>query len=202
MALPLIFVPSNIPLWLIAGHSITPDSPYEDTPMLVGEWRKRRLVTDVTATAQVSVILEAAEMLTWDTWYEDTLHAGVEHFTARIANIGPGLVYYDAQWLEPYVAEPMHLGRWQVSGALLLTGRGQDAPPSTGVLELEIPVELFGSNTIFSSNALELEIEIELGAFTPLRLEIPVELGALSFELRDDGGFELRDDDSKEERDA
>lgn len=206
MALPLVFVPNGLPLWLVAGHSITPASVFDDVPMLVGHGRKRRVFTTAPRIATVALILEADEMVAFDDWYENTLKVGNERFTAEIANLGPGRVFWTAQWLEPYDAEPLHLGRWRVTCALLLTGTPSDTRPATGELALSVPIELDGSATAAAPIALVLSISIDLDAVTSLSLSVPIELisFAADYELRETGsggGYELREDGSKELRD-
>jgi hypothetical protein len=203
MALPLIFVPAGLPLWLVAGHGVTPQSPFEDTPMKVGHGRKRRIYTTVPRIANVSTFLSREQALAWDTWFEDILHAGAEKFTAEIASTsGAGRKFWAVEWLDPPNIEPLVLGRFVVTGQLLLTGEPSDVRPSTGVLALELEIELGGLSTASFPINLAQELEIELGAITALSQTITVELDVETpLELRDDAGLELRDDGGLELKD-
>lgn len=202
MALPLIFPPAGTPQFIVEGHSRTPEPVYDDVPMLVGHGRKQRVYTVAPQTVTVAWILDTPQMLAVDNWFEITLHVGDLTFTAQIGKVGmPTVEYWTAQWVEPYVAEPLPGGWWRVTGALLLTGAPTDARPSTGVIEQELFVDLLGSARVFGPSAIEQEIAIALGGARPIASEIRIDLDSLPYELRDDGGFELRDDGSRELRD-
>jgi len=203
MVLPLIFVPSGLPLPLVRGHGQSIDDQFDHVPALQGEGRKRRLYTASNRIARLIWLLTESQMLAWDAWYEDTLDAGNRQFACPVAKLGGGTVeYWTAQFIDPDVDDPIASpGQlWEVSASVLLTGTPSDTLPDTGDLDLSTLVTLGGTADLTVPAPLSLSTLVTLGSATGLSLETLVTLGPPSFELREDGGYELREDGGREER--
>jgi len=162
MALPEILPPAGTPVFLAEGHGIEPQSVYADVQFGAGHSRRRRVWTRAPRVVSVSWLLEADEMAAVDDWFENTLLAGARKFSAQVANQGPGLLWWEAQWLEPYHAEAMHLGRWRVTGQLLLTGEGTPTKPYTPDMTVSFASALTGSASASIAATLALEILVPL----------------------------------------
>lgn len=193
MALPLIFLPPELPLPLVRGHAQTIDDQFDHVPMMQGEGRKRRLYTTSNRTAQLTWLLTESQMLIWDAWFEDTLDAGQRQFTCPIAKLGPpGLVEYQtAEFISPDVDDPIASpnGLWEVSVPVLLTGEPSDTLPDTGILTLDTIVSLGGTGALIVPNAFALDTVVSLGATIGLTLDTVVSLGII------DNGAPANEDD-------
>jgi hypothetical protein len=208
MALPLIFLPAEIPLPLIAGFGISLGEQFDHVPALQGEGRKRRMFTTAPRTVQVSWLLTARQMQVFNAWAERDLDVLTNRFTIKLQRLGVGFEYWAAEWVRPYSADPIASpdGLWRVAGQLLLTGEPADSPPSTGALEGATTVSLGGSGVLNVPNALEGVTIVSLGAFIALQGLTEIVLGYFlpydpgGNELRDDDGIELREDGGNELR--
>lgn len=203
MPLPALQAPSGLPLFLLAGHGISPDSLHDDIDVLQGEGRKRKVQTYAPRVVQVSWFLSEEQAAIADAWFENSLVVLHEPFTARIAPLGTDSgIYWAAQWIEPPTWEALHLGRWRVTGQLLLTGEGSDTAPGPVELAIEYEFALNGSAVVLVPADLAIEYEFALQSITPIEIEyeFALEVDVPSFELREDDGFELREDGGKERR--
>lgn len=177
MPLPLRFTPAGLPLWLVAGHGFTPDSPFEDTPMKVGENRKSRVYTTVPRICSVQTLMvERDKALTWNDWYENTLQGGALSFTAEVANLGPGRVFQAAEWLDPPQIVPMPKNMAMISGELLLYGPISGSRPSTGELAAEYLLTLNARSTATFPINLAQELTLALTTARLLSQEMLLEL--------------------------
>lgn len=176
MALPFILTPAGTPPFRVSDHAIKPDEVFASIVYRTGHNRLRRLyVGSVPRIATVSWELSATQMAIVDDWAETTLEAYTRHFTAQIANItGTGVLYYDANWVEPYTAEPMDGGRWVVTGSLYLTGEGETDPPITSLFRSELFVPFTGSAFVQAEKHFAVEISVFFSALQQLRMELAV----------------------------
>jgi len=205
VTLPLIFIPSGLPLPLVRGHGQSIDDQFDHVPMAQGEGRKRRIYTASNRIATLVWLLTESQMAEWDTWFEETLDRGNRTFACPVAKLGPGgMEYWTAQFIDPDVDDPIASpsGLWEVSASVLLTGIPSDTLPDSGALSLDIIVALNGTAELTIPNHFALDIFVRLGARIGLTLDIAVSLSEASFELREDGGFELREDGGKELRET
>ena len=205
MALPLIFVPSGLPLPLVRGHAQSIDDQFDHVPMRQGEGRKRRLYTASNRVARLIWLLTEAQTLEWEAWFEETLDRGNREFACPVAKLeGPAgaVEYWTAQFIDPDVDDPIAspTGLWEISVSVLLTGEPSDTLPDTGELVLETFVTLGGTAALTVPAPLALSTLVTLGATIGLSLETIVDLGQPGYELREDGGYELREDGGKELR--
>lgn len=197
MPLPALQAPSGLPPFLLAGHAIAPESLHDDVDALQGESRKRKVQTYAPRVVQVSWFLSEAHAAIADAWFENSLVVLHQKFTALIAPLGTGSgIYWAAQWIEPPTWEALHLGRWRISGSLLLTGEGSDTAPGPVELAIEYGFALDGSAVVLVPADLAIEYGFALQSLTPLEIEYLFVLDVYepSFELREDGGFEIRED--------
>lgn len=206
MALPLIFIPTGLPLPLVRGHAQTIDDQFDHVPAMQGEGRKRRLYTASNRTARLIWLLTETQMLAFDAWFESTLDKGKRQFSCPVAKLGPGgIEYWAAEFInvdtDDPIASPTHL--WEVSASVLLTGEPSDTLPDTGVLSLDTAVSLGGTAALLVPIHLTIDTVVSLGGVTGLAIDTVVSLGPPApptNELREDGGFELREDGGREHR--
>ena len=194
--LPEITPPSGTPVFLLAGHGATPKPAYADVAMRTGSPRRRRTCTAAPRVVTVGWLLEADQMAAVDAWFEDTLLAGEREFSARVKNIGPGMLWWTARWIEPYSAEALHLGRWRVTGQLLLTGQGQEADPYSPNLYAEFGAALRGTVALTVVPMLATEFGFAVERSMAIRVAFGVELLApiylrAEFGAEMDGGVEI-----------
>lgn len=202
MTLPALVAPAGTPPFLAAGHSHAESEVYGDVDFTVGHSRKRRLWVGTDRVVGVEWTLTAAQMAAVDAWFEGSLLAGEREFAARVAAQGPGLLWWTAQWVEPYEATPLDGGRWHIVGKLLLTGIGYSAGPVLPKLAIEFNAALTGTATFLVSSKLATEFIARLTKSLSLAVEFvaALELEVGNYELREDGSFELREDGSIELR--
>ena len=127
MSLPSIVQPDGTPAFLADGHAIELVPVYARVGMAQGHTRTRRIVTEAPRRVDVSLMLVTrALMAAYDDWFESALQVGALSFAAQVKHQGPGALWWAAQWLGPYHAQPLPGGRvWRLSGRLLLSGKGQ-----------------------------------------------------------------------------
>lgn len=133
--MPEIVLPTGLPAWLIDGHASDLEDAYAHTPMRTGHHRLRRVYRQPPEVRAVSLQLLEEQAAVFHAWFEDDLLAGEREFAARVANRGPGIVWYAARFVgnPPYEATPLHLEGgvgWRIQARLLLTGAPQPAAPS------------------------------------------------------------------------
>src|SRR5690349_11711205 len=102
--LPVILMPSGLPSWLIDGFAGSDDDAYGTVEMTTGHDRRRRLYRRPPIRRQVSLLLTELETLQFESWFENDLIAGERRFSARVRDMGPGDVWYAAQFVQPYEA--------------------------------------------------------------------------------------------------
>lgn len=148
--------------------------------------------------------LTAVQMQLVDAWFETTLRAGTEKFTAEVGKLGgPRHVeYWAAEWVDPYLAEPIAPDLWRVSGSLLLTGTPSSSRPATGDLDLQIELALEGFGQTSQPVALDLQIQMALGNATSLSLDIELALDVYQagYFDREDSAYIEREDGARLQR--
>ena len=127
MALPSLLLPATLPHWLAAGYASEPESIYGRAQMSTGHTRIRRVFTVADRKEQVSMLLSDAQLAAFHAWHELDLQAGLLPFAAQVANLGPGLVWFDALMLD-YTSTPQPGGISMLGATLLLRG----SPSATG----------------------------------------------------------------------
>lgn len=177
MSLPELTLPAGLPVFRGMGHSATPRSIYATVGMRTGHARKRRVATSAPRIVTVELFLSANQMVTFDAWFENGLLAGQRAFSARVANQGPGLLWWHAEWVDPPKLTPTYGGYWALAGSLLLTGEGSVAGPVSTSAAMELIGGLVGSVTgaaVDGQAAMELTVSLALAA--PVAMEITVGL--------------------------
>lgn len=145
MALPEVRMP-EFRAFLVAGHGIDEADVYANSKRGTGHRRKRRRYTTTERLQAVSLILEADEELEFWNWFESVIVVGVTHFSARVmSDESPTPLWFHAVWHEPPQHGPMHLGRWTITGQLLLIGEGSETAPVTTTATLEVGLRLTGA---------------------------------------------------------
>jgi hypothetical protein len=127
--MPYSDMPAPLPPALADVHLREPIAVYAEQPMTAGTRRKRRLAAGTLPAPVVQQIewdLSQYQMSVLDDFYENTLLAGSLPFNIQVATPDVGLETRVAQWLEPFSATPSEVGRWHVSGKLLLATPAPD----------------------------------------------------------------------------
>lgn len=167
MALPQIVLPSDLPAWLINGHQSQIDDAYAHVQMRTGHYRLRRVYRNPPEVRSVSLLLEEWQAPIFHEWFENDIQAGALAFSARVANRGPGVVWYEARFVgdPPYEAVPLHMNGgvgWEVRARLLLSGSGSVAPPvltpMTAANEIALQGRAIGSSTAYLTATTVVEL--------------------------------------------
>lgn len=203
MGLPLLLQPAGTPPFLVAGHGLAPAPLHDDVDRMTGHSLKRKIFTSAPQVRTVSMLLEAAQALAWDDWFENPADVANEFFTAdfNLGQIGDGR-YFAAQWVAPPTWQALQKGRWNLSGQLLIVGPGSMALPDEGAIECDYTIALTGSGRLISPVVIECDYTIALTGSTPFECAYEIDLLAVlpTYELREDGSFELREDGGRELR--
>lgn len=163
MALPELTLPDGTPAFLADGHSIELTPMYADVPMRTGHDRRRRVYTTVPRMVNVGLQVTAAQMLALHNWFEGPLQAGVQWFSAQVANQGPGLLWWKARFAEPYTADAGEAAAsFRVSAKLLLVGQGSTTGPYSPYLQASTQIAFSGSAVLTSPNNLSAATVIAL----------------------------------------
>lgn len=151
--LPEILMPEGLPAWLVNGFDGTDDSAYGRVPMSTGHDRKRRVFRRPPITRNVSLMLTELQTMVFEGWFENDLLAGERLFSARVRDMGPGHIWYSAQFTGPYTAAFQHWAKgvgksyWLVSAELRLYGVGSDFGPELTPFKSLATVALLGRAT-------------------------------------------------------
>lgn len=177
MALPELTLPDGTPAWLADGHSIELVPLYADVTMRTGHSRRRRVYTTAPRLVAVGLQLTAAQMLAFHTWFEDVLQAGALPFSTQVANQGPGLLWWRAQFAEPYSADAGEAAAsFRVSARLLLTGTGSTTGPYVPAMSAAIGIALAGSAAITAPMTLSADVSVALLPVTALAAAVVIAL--------------------------
>lgn len=171
MALPELTLPPGTPAFSAGGHSIALGPQYADIPMQTGHARRRRVYTTALRSVSVKLDLTLAQAQAFHEWFEGPLQAGVQDFSAQVANQGPGLLWWKARFAKPYTAEADESGQsFWVTADLVLSGIGSAIGPYTPYMSAAVHVALSGTAAITSP--------IELGAGVSIALLPAIYLSA------------------------
>ena len=146
--LPEIVVPDDLPAWLIDGHSGTDDPAYAKIAIATGHTRIRRVFRRPPIKRKVAMLLTEAQTLQFERWFEQDLLVGQRMFSARVRGMGPGHLWYAAQFAAPYEAEYQHWSQapgkahWAVTADLILYGVGEDSGPELSPFQSSIFIAL------------------------------------------------------------
>lgn len=160
--LPELTLPAGTPAFLADTHSIELTPMYADVQMRTGHDRRRRVYTTVPRVVTVALQLTADQMLAFHTWFEGPLQAGVQWFSAQMANQGPGLLWWKARFFEPYTADASDGGWFKVSAKLLLVCDGSTTGPYTPNMTAGAVVALSGTATLTAPAYLTADATIAL----------------------------------------
>jgi hypothetical protein len=197
MALPELLLPPGTPAFLADGHIVDLVPLHADVPMRTGHSRKRRVYTTAPRLVTVGLQLSQAQMVAFDAFFEGPLQAGALPFTAQVANLGPGLLYWQATFEQPYSATPNDAAAcWTVSAQLRLTGAGQASAPAATSMAADTYVALAGTATLVISQSLAADTTVALlAAGGQLAADTVVALlGFHGYLLREDGTPYQRED--------
>lgn len=148
--LPEILLPEGLPAWLVNGFEGTDESAYGRVPMSTGHDRKRRLYRRPPIIRKVSLMLTEVQAMVFEGWFQNDLLAGERMFSARVRDMGPGHIWYTAQFSDPPVATFQHWaeepekGYWLVTAELTLYGPGSDFGPELTPFKSSADITLLG----------------------------------------------------------
>lgn len=163
MTLPAITIPSSLPPFLAKTHDLEFLALFADVPAQAGHGRRRQLFTPGgPRVLSFEMDLTQDQMTVFENWFETVLLAGERQFSALMANRGPGLRWFAAKFVEPYVPAADDAGNWRVTGKLLLTGKGSATAPPPGSLGLAVAIPLTGSASLRVQKPLALAVSIAL----------------------------------------
>lgn len=163
--MPEIVLPSGFPAWLIDGHESEMDDAYAHVPMRTGHHRLRRVYRQPPEVRSVSLLLREEQAADFHSWFESDLLAGERQFAARVANRGPGVVWYAARFVAPYEATPLHMAGgvgWRIDARLLLSGQPQAFAPVLTPMSAATIVGLSGRASGTSSADMSAATIVEL----------------------------------------
>lgn len=190
--------PSDIPGPRWVGHTHEMGSVYANLGMQTGHDRRRRVYTEVPRVVSVSWDLDLYQTTEFRNWYESDLNGGMGTFYLKVANQGPGVLWYRARFLEPYTAEANESGQaFWISAKVLLYGEGTPTVLYTPEIEAGAVVGLIGQARLHVFATLGADVLVGLLPRMSLYSNTLVALNGGASELREDGSFLLREDDSK-----
>lgn len=163
--MPEIVLPADLPAWLIDGHESALDDAYAHVEMRTGHHRLRRVYRRPPEVRSVSLLLREEQAAVFDEWFERDLLVGEREFAARVANRGPGIVWYAARFVAPYEAAPLHLAGgvgWRIDARLLLSGQPQAFAPVLTPMSATTTVGLRGRATGTSTADMSATTVVDL----------------------------------------
>lgn len=169
-ALPEIVLPDGLPAWLIEDFAGTDENAYARVEMSAGHDRKRRMYRRPPIKRTVSMMLTEAETVRFESWFENDLQAGELRFSTRVRDMGPGHIWYAAQFEGPYQADYQHwaqgAGRahWKITAELILYGGGSDFGPSRTPFNAAVDIALYGGAVGVRPTSFSSAIAIALQA--------------------------------------
>ena len=120
--------------WLLDSHSGQDEEIYARTDMDMGPARLRRKYTQVPHVRSAKMFVTADEAKKFHEWFEVTLGVGQLRFIAQFHDIGAGLRWFEAEFVEPWEAEFVPLAEqnkdgnaeraWKISVKVRLYGEG------------------------------------------------------------------------------
>lgn len=122
MPMPAVAWPSHLRL-VVANHSSEISDGYAMVPMRTGAPRRRRVQLAGPEIRAVEGLFSHSQVRSLHDWFENDLIAGERPFSIWLPGPGPGLVQYEARFLEPYTAEPIPSrppALWRFAARLLL----------------------------------------------------------------------------------
>lgn len=166
--LPEILLPDALPAWLVDGFAGDDDTAYARVEMSTGHDRKRRVYRRPPIKRNVSMMLTEAQALQFESWFERDLLGGELRFSARVRDMGPGHIWYSAQFAgQPnfdfqHWAKGIGAGHWLITAELILYGVGSDFGPDLTPFKAAITVPLTGRAKGFVPASLQSAITVPL----------------------------------------
>ena len=105
------------PIPLMSGYGIQPGKAILRTEMESGTARQRRLSNSVPTRVPGRWTLNQAGFKAFEAWFRHTLKDGTAWYSQQLVN-GSGSVTVDARFPEPYRAEMVSAGVWQITAEL------------------------------------------------------------------------------------
>lgn len=113
--------PVSLPKPALSGYSVEPQNAVLKTQMEAGPNRYRKRYTAVPTDIKGRILLNAAQMAIFKTFYQVTINQGADWFVFDGLNTGSGFtVGSEVHFTEPYKANLIGRGQWDVSFSLEL----------------------------------------------------------------------------------
>lgn len=176
MALPELLLPVALPPFVNDGHNVELTPAFVPVPTQTGHSRRRRVFTTVPRVVDVTLILDRAEAAAFDAWFEGPLEVGVQPFSARVKNLGPGMLWWHAKFVAPYTATEINRQYSRITARLLLSGAGQVDTPYTPAMQASVHLALHGSATLTTATQLSAAVTVALLPATYLSAAVSVAL--------------------------
>lgn len=174
--LPEIVLPEDLPAWLIDGHSGTDDPAYAKIAIATGHTRIRRVFRRPPIKRKVAMLLTEAQTLQFERWFEQDLLVGQRMFSARVRDMGPGHLWYAAQFAAPYEAEYQHWSQapgkahWAVTADLILYGVGEDSGPELSPFQSSLFIALNARGAGAGPVSFSSSVLVELAGISANRM--------------------------------
>lgn len=172
MSLPELTIPALVPYFKADGVSRTRDEVFANVAMRTGHRRKRRVYTATQEVMTVRAHLDQDQMTALDAWAEDACKGYSERFAARLVDHDGSIAWWDAEWVEPYKADPKEGGRWEIEGSLLLHGDPSASAPVVTGAQMEVGISLVATASIPLDGSVSMEVgmALQLSAFVSMEV--------------------------------
>lgn len=132
--LPQLVIPSNCGDFRRDGHGIEEQPMFGDAPMQTGAARRRRIYLATPRVVTASLEVTQSALAEFVAWFEGPLAVGSNFFAAKVANQGPGTLWWRARILgvagqSPYTTNYLGGIWWEISLKLVLFGDGSTTGP-------------------------------------------------------------------------
>lgn len=102
---------------MLSGYAGAPVQAFVRTDMDSGSARQRQRFATVPQDLTVFWRFTAAQMSTFRTFFDTTIHGGADWFTITL-DLGNGLASCDARFTKPYEFQALPGGNWQIQGKI------------------------------------------------------------------------------------
>jgi hypothetical protein len=169
--------PDGVPLWALAGHTLSTGDGVEVTEYEQGEDRHREVFTFKPWLASVATKwLTQAQFDAFDAWFGSELEAGARNFDCPLHSLeGVGVQWWEAKFVGPYRWEARS-ARYRITAELIMLDgpyAGGTGPGTVG--DTRIAPSL-GASSIASSNANAIFAAAAFGAWSVAESEATVTL--------------------------
>lgn len=106
--------PTQLPIPLIAGYALAPETSFVRTDMDAGPARHRRRFTAAPTSIQLSFLMTQAQFAIFEAWYSLRISDGADWFDAPMDN-GQGVTTQECRFVEAWQSRPVGGKNYEVS---------------------------------------------------------------------------------------